>query len=397
MGKLTAALLRGLRTPGKYGDGAGLLLHVVAPDRRYWMFRFERAGRERTMSLGNADLMSLADAREAHRAARVLLDQGVDPLAQREQVKAERSVVTFSKAADAYIDAHKAGWRWRNGEQHWRASVAQYAAPFFGAKPVADVTVEDILRALTPIWTTRSMTAARMRSRLELILDYAKARGWRSGDNPATWRGNLRSLLPPRTKVHTIEHRAALPWREAPALFASLRAAEDGMGALALAFLMLTAARSREVTGCRWEEIDLEQRLWTIPASRTKGHREHRVPLSEPAMDILRHLAGLRTEEPLVFFSAKPGAPLADTTLAAALKRRGQDAITIHGFRSTFRDWAADTGKSGDVAEAALAHVIGNQVARAYQRSDLLDQRRGLMDAWATFLGGGAEIIKLVA
>jgi integrase len=258
--------------------------------------------------------------------------------------------------------------------------------PRFGRKPVGNVAVDDVLRALTPIWTDKNPMAVIVRSRIELVLDYAEARGWRQGENPARWRGKLRHLLPRPGKVHRVEHRPALAWREAPALFATLReASESNMASRCLALLILTVARSSEARGCRWSDIDLNQGLWMIPAARMKSAREHRVPLSEPAVDTLIELAKVRTGD-LVFFGHARGRSVADTTINALLRRLGHHEITVHGFRSCFRDWAADTGKQGDLAEAALAHVVGNAVARAYQRSDLLEARRSLMQAWADFL-----------
>jgi integrase len=317
---------------------------------------------------------------------------GIDPLAAKAQAKAERAAaverkakaVTFDEAADAYIQAHKAAWR-RRSEQLWHNSLAQHVSPHFGRKVVGDVTTEDVLRALTPIWTSKTVTATIVRARIELVLDYAKGRGWRSGENSAVWRGNLRSLLPAPAKVHRAEHRPALAWREAPALMA--RIPDDGsMADRCLKFLVFTACRSGEARGARWSEIDLENAVWAIPASRMKAGKEHRVPLSGPAMAILAELARLRTDDDRVFFSQRQGRRLSDKTLKLPLRRLGYDACSVHGMRSTFRDWAADTGKPADLAEAALAHVVGSAVARAYQRSDLLDARRVLMQQWADYL-----------
>jgi integrase len=403
-GRLTAAAVRGLRAKGKYLDGHGLMLNVVAPDQRYWMFRFKRQGRDRIMSLGNADVMSLAEAREAHRAARVLLDKGINPLDVKQEkaqrAKAQRQkAVTFSAAAEAYIVAHRAGWRGR-GERYWRNSLAVHVMPVFGAKPVGNVGVEDVLKALQPLWTTRTVTATILRSRIELVLDHAKARGWRPADaaNPATWRGNLKSLLPPPAKVHRVSHQAALAWQEAPALLARLCEASDGsMAERCLALVILTVVRNAEARGARWSEIDMAERTWTIPAQRMKGgRREHRVPLSDAAMAILSALDEVRTGD-VVFFGPQ-GRPLSHNTMLDVLRRLGHPGITVHGFRSSFRDWAADTGKPSDLAEAALAHVVGNAVARAYQRSDLLDARRVLMQQWADYLTReAAQVVTLRA
>jgi integrase len=396
MGRLTSAFVRATREPGRYLDGNGLVLHVAAPTRRYFVFRYKRGNRERSMALGNADLITLAEARRLRDEARVMLARGIDPLdaRQKEKVKS-RPAVSFADAVDRYIAAHKAGWRGRT-EEHWSGTLADHVVPVFGHKAVADVSVDDVLRCLTPLWATKTVTAKIMRSRIELVLDYARARGWRDAPNVATWRGNLRSLLPPPSRVHTARHLAALDWHEVPALFDRLRA-DDSMGARCLSFLILTATRSGEARGCRWDELDMEQKVWTIPASRMKAGKEHRVPLCEASLSILSALDEVRTGD-LVFFGHVRGNPLRGATLKAVLRRHDHDAVTVHGFRSTFRDWAADTGRPSDLAEAALAHVVGNAVARAYQRSDLLDARRQLMDAWAAFLTRpAAEVIHIPA
>jgi integrase len=384
MAALTAAVVRGLRAPGKYRDGHGLMLHVVGEGKRYWIFRYQRDGRERTMALGNADVLSLADARRLHTEARALLAKGIDPLAKREQAKAEKApTVSFGEAAERYIMAHRAGWRPR-GEQHWRQSLALHVLPVFGRKPVGQVNVDDVLRALQPIWVSKTSMATIVRSRIELVLDYAKAHGWRSGENPALWRGNLRSLLPPPGKVHRVEHRAALPWQDAPALMKRLREA-PGMAAMALRFIVLTGCRSGEARGATWDEIDPVAGLWSLPAGRMKAGQPHRVPLSDAALELLEPLAGLR-QAALVFFGQARGRPLCDVTLKNLLRRLGHGDITVHGFRSTFRDWCADHGQPADLAEMALAHTVGSAVERSYRRSDVLERRRRLMEAWAAFL-----------
>jgi integrase len=384
MGKLTAAKVQSLRAPGKHIDGHGLALHVAPHGGRYWMFRFKRDGRERTMSLGSADVIGLAEARKLHTEARAMLAKGIDPLAQREQMKAAKAVtVSFAEAALAYIAEHKAGWRGERTAGHWGRSLATHAAPVFGAKSVAEISRDDVRTCLAPIWTVTPEMAGLLRGRIELVLDYAIGRGWRTAENPARWRGGLKMLLPAKAKVHTVEHHAALDWREAPALLAKL-ADDPSMAAAALRFLMLTAARSGEVRGATWGEIDPAAGLWSLPAARTKANRPHRVPLSEPVLELLRGLAEVRNGD-LVFIGQRRGRPLADRTLRLALARLSP-GVTVHGMRSTFRDWCADQRKPFDLAEAALAHVTGNAVVQAYQRSDLLDARRGLMAEWAAFL-----------
>jgi integrase len=400
MGQLTAKTVSGLLAEGRYLDGDGLSLHVKTPGRRYWTFRYQRDGRERVMTFGNADKVTLAKARMKAAQARDKLDQGIDPLEQkqqaREQARAARaeqeSVVTFAQAIDFYIGAHRAGWRGVRSEQSWRASLMRHVVPVFGRKPVGEVTVEDVLKALAPIWTAQAVTAARVRNRIEMVLDYARAHGWRSGENPARWKGGLQPLLPSKAKFHTVKHRVALDWRDAPALMAKL--VPDGtscatrasvtMTERCLAFTLLTATRSAEARGTRWSEIDLQQKVWTIPAPRMKTNEELRVPLSKPAMELLRGV--LRTESPFVFFGKSPGRPVHDVTLLSLVKKLAGDKVTVHGFRSCFADWCAEHGKPFELAEAALGHVFGSAVRRAYARSDLLEQRRTLMEAWAAFL-----------
>jgi integrase len=382
--KLTAAIVRGLRSPGKYTDGRGLFLHVVDADKRYWMFRYQRDGRERVMSLGGADLVALADARRLHTEARALLAKGIDPLDAREAAK-PKPTHTFAEVMEQCIAAHAAGWRGARSIPAWRHSLVAYALPVFGAKLVGEIDLDDVLKVLQPIWITKAVTAARVRNRIETVLDYAKARGWRSGENPAVWCGNLKMLLPARAKFHVVEHRAALPWRDAPAFMVRL-AHETSMAGRCLAFCILTGTRSAEARGAQWDEIELDQQVWTIPASRTKAARQQRVPLSAPAMEIVRSLAAVRTTEPFVFFGQRAGRPLSDHVLLRVLRRLGHGDMTVHGFRSTFRDWCGDTGKSWEAAEMALAHAPSGKVVAAYARSDLLDQRRTLMSEWADFL-----------
>jgi integrase len=383
MGKLTAVTARGLTRPGRYADGQGLFLDVRGGSRA-WVYRFQLAKRERLMSLGSADQISLADARSRHAAARAQVLQGLDPLTlRRREITAERAApASFQEAAEAYIEAHRAGWRGRT-EEFWARSLAAHAFPVFGAKAVGDIGREDVLRCLELIWTKKPPTASIVRHRIELVLDYAIARGWREKANPAQWRSGLKALLPAKTKFHATTHRPALAWAAAPAFMAALMA-EEGMAVRCLAFCILTATRSGEARGAAWDEIDLERATWTIPGSRMKTKKAHTVPLSEAALDLLREAALLRTGD-LVFFSAHRGAPLAGNTLRDLLERL-HTGISVHGFRSTFSTWAADHRQDPTLVETSLAHTVGNAVARAYQRSDLLDARRGLMQQWADFL-----------
>lgn len=392
--KLTAMAVRSMRQPGKYGDGKGLWLVVSTPERRAWVLRFMLRGKSREMTLGGADTVSLAEARARAEDARRLLTQGIDPLEQRQAdrttaAKPVEQVVTFMDAAERYIAQNEAGWRNPKHRQQWRNTIATYVAPVIGAMPVADVATKNVLQVLTPIWTTKPETATRVRGRVEAVLDFARVQGWRDGPNPALWRGHLQLALPSRNKVRAVKHHAALDWREMPAFMTKLRE-RDSMGARALEFAVLTAARSGEVRGATWGEIDLQRAVWSVPAARMKAKREHRVPLSAPAITLLGAVAATRqqgTPDEFVFPGQEARRPLSDMTLTAVLRRMGRGELTAHGFRSSFRDWAADHGEPADIAEAALAHVVGDKTAAAYRRGDLLDRRRGLMDRWAAFCG----------
>jgi integrase len=291
--------------------------------------------------------------------------------------------VQYFRCAENYIADHRSGWRGPRVEYQWRQSLADHAKPL-ATMAVEDITREPVHAVLRPIWSAIPETASRTRSRIELILDYATALGWRSGPNPAMWRGGLKALLPTPGKLHATVHYAALDWREAPALMAAL-AANETMSALCLRFVVLTACRSREARMATWDEIELAQRLWTLPAARTKQGRMHAVPLAEPILELLRGLYAMR-QSALVFPGRGGAQPIADAMMPHTLHRTGFDGCTVHGMRSTFAQWAQDHGHPPDLIEASLAHAVGNVVARSYQRSDVLDLRRGLMDQWAQFL-----------
>lgn len=341
------------------------------------------------MGLGPFPEVTLAKARERAREARELVRSGVDPIQrQREAASALRAAaaaaLTFDDCAASYIKAHEAGWRNVKHAQQWRNTLKTYATPVFGPLLVRDVALPHVLAALEPIWTTKNETASRLRSRIELVLDWATARGLRDGLNPARWRGHLDKLLAKPSKVKKAEHHAALPVGNVGEFMAQLRNVE-GMGARALEFAILTAARSGEVRGAKWGEIDLRAKVWTIPAERMKASKEHRVPLSAQAVALLKGLPRVDAAE-LVFPSPKGGA-LSDMTLTAVTRRMKVDAVP-HGFRSTFRDWVAErTNYPREVAEMALAHTIGDKVEAAYRRGDLFEKRRHLMNEWAEYLG----------
>ncbi len=399
---LTAARVR-TAAPGRYGDGNGLYLLVRSPEARFWLFRYTRAGRMREMGLGRAGsdpgAVTLAEARsragELHKRVRA----GVDPLdakhaetaasrarAQQEAVRA----ITFRSVAEQFIASHEAGWRNPKHRAQWGATLAAYAYPHMGDLPVAEVTTAHVMAALDTIWRTKAETASRVRGRVEAVLDYARARGWRDGANPATWRGHLSELLPSRAKIAPVEHHAALPWPDTAAFMATLRG-QSGVGARALEFAILTAARTGEVLGARWTEIDMQAAVWTVPAARMKAGREHRVPLAPAALSVLREVAVLRTTDKpdaFVFPGGMAARPLSNMAMAMTLRRMGRGDLTAHGFRSTFRDWTAErTDYQREVAEAALAHTLDDKVEAAYRRGDLFEKRRRLMADWAAFCG----------
>jgi integrase len=339
------------------------------------------------MGLGAISAVGLSDARIAAGEARKLLHAGIDPIedkkgqADRARLESARSV-TFKACAEAYVKAHAPGWRNPKHANQWRNTLATYAFPVFGDLLVQSIDTDLVQRVLEPIWTSKTETAGRLRGRIEAVLDWAAARKYRTGENPARWRGHLDKLLPAKSKVQKIEHHPALPYADVGSFIAKLRE-RDGTAARALEFAILTAARTSEVLNARWDEVDLGAKVWTIPAARMKAGREHRVPLSSAAVAVLKsvHVEGAE----LVFPGAKKGNPLSNMALLKLLDRMGRSDLTTHGFRSSFRDWAAErTNFPREVAEAALAHVIRDKTEAAYRRSDLFDRRRKLMEAWAS-------------
>jgi len=392
-GKLNAVRIRNLlkpgTKPGQYGDGAGLYLQVK-PSGASWLFRYKVAGKGRLMGLGPERDVSLAEAREKARDARRLLLDGKDPLAEKRASTAAGAAAagtSFRKVTERYLAAHAAGWRNPKHAAQWRATVATYAHPVLADLPVAAIDTGHVMRVLEPLWQRVPETASRVRGRIEAILDYATARSWRTGENPARWRGHLANLLPKRSKVARVQHHAALPWKEAGAFMAAL-GAEEGAAALALRFTILTAARTGEAIGTRWPEIDFDAAVWTIPGERMKAGRGHRVPLSEPALAILRDMLALRRkDDDPVFPGGRAGKPLSNMAMTMTLRRMQRGETTVHGFRSTFRDWCGEaTGYPAEVAEAALAHVNKDKTEAAYARGDLFEKRRRLMAEWAAFL-----------
>ena len=293
--------------------------------------------------------------------------------------------MTFDQCAEVYISAHEVAWKNEKHRQQWRNTLATYVSPVFGLNPVQEIDSDHILRVIEPIWTKKTETARRLRGRIEVILDWAKVRGYRTGENPARWRGHLSHLLPARTKVRLVKHHAALRYTEIPTFMKELRETE-GTSAAALEFLILSAARTSEVIYARWREVDMKYEAWTVPAERMKAHREHRVPLSPAAIAVLKRAKELKGD--YVFPGSTPATPLSNMALLMTLGRMNRGDITAHGFRSTFRDWAAErTNFPNEVVEAALAHAIENKTEAAYRRTDFFEKRRQLMDAWAEYCG----------
>ena len=377
--------------PGRHADGGGLHLLVKDTGARSWVYRFMLNGKSRDIGLGPAgeDGVTLAKARDARDALRLRVKAGIDPLEEREREAAaalaaaqaaEIARISFKAVAEAYIGTNEGSWRNDKHRQQWKNTLATYVYPVVGELPVAEVGTAHVLKILEPIWKAKPETASRVRGRIETILDAAKARGYRDGENPARWRGHIAQILPARSKL-TRGHHKAMPYEVIPAFTADLQK-RKAVAALALEFTILTAARTGEVIGAKWDEVDFEKAVWTIPASRMKAGKEHRVPLSPRAVAILKQTKELRKEW---LFPAVRGGKLSGMAMTMLL-RRMDVSVTVHGFRSGFRDWAAEcTGYAHEVAEMALAHTIESAVERAYRRGDLFDKRRRLMDDWANY------------
>ena len=394
---LTVLEVKALVKPGVYRVSRNLYLQVacrtgptteVGPGSqasagsRSWLFRYMLRGQARYQGLGSCELVTLAEARQKALGGRRLIAGGIDPLAERRSAKAKP--VTFADCAERYIAAHAPGWRNPKHRAQWTATLATYANPVIGQLPVGAIDTAAVMQVLEPIWATKPETASRVRGRIEAILDWATSCGHRQGDNPARWRGHLQRLLPARSKVAPVEHHAAMAYTDMPVFMAQLHD-QAGTGARCLELVILTAARTGEAIGARWEEIDLKARTWTVPASRMKGGKQHVVPLSEPAIALL---TALPRSGDLVFEGARTGKPISNMAMMMLLRRMGHGNLTVHGFRSGFRDWAAETtAHANHVVEMALAHTVGNGVEAAYRRGDLLEKRRQLMADWAAFCG----------
>ena len=382
--RLTARSVATLKKPGRHADGAGLYLVVDKSGAKRWAFLFRQSGRLREMGLGGVNAVSLSDARSKAQEIRGQIAEGLDPIAEkRKSAQADLIIPAFGKFALEFLDSIESGFRNAKHRKQWRITLTEYAKPI-ASTPIDQVTTDQVLAILSPIWLTKHETASRLRGRIERVLDAAKAKGLRTGENPARWRGHLSLLLPKKPSLQR-GHHAALPYRDAPDFFVTLRE-NDSVSSLGLQFLILTAARTSEVCEARWEEFDLENKVWSLPAERMKAGRPHRATLSDPAYSIIIKMKAA-VSCPYVFPGNMPTKPLSNMAMSMLLRRMKRDDITVHGFRSTFRDWAAEqTHHPREIAEAALAHVVGDATERAYRRGDALEKRRALLDDWADYL-----------
>jgi integrase len=390
MKQLTAMAVSKMKEPGLYADGGGLYLRVGPTGAKSWIFRYMRNRHRRDMGLGPEHAISLADARLKAEELRKQLVEDQDPLQMRDDQRLARKLeaaktVTFKECAEDYIKAHAPGWRNAKHGDQWRNTLATYTYPIIGDLPVQSIDTGLVLKVISPIWESKTETATRVRGRMESILGWATVRSYRSGDNPARWKGHLDHLLPRRAKVQKVEHHPALPVEQMGSFMAALRK-QDGIAAKGLELLILTATRTGEVMAARWAEFDLEKKLWTIPPERMKAGKEHRVPLSKAALSVLTAMKKADLSEEFVFPGTRPKKPLSNMAFLQLLKRMKRGDLTSHGFRSTFRDWAAErTNYPREVAEMALAHVVSDKVEAAYRRGDLLEKRYRLMEDWAKF------------
>jgi integrase len=387
--RLSARSVASKNKRGRYADGGGLYLQVSDNEAKSWLFRFMLNGKSRQMGLGSLHTISLSEARDEALLCRKQLRDNVDPIEARKlkrgQVQLDAAaVMTFKACAEKYISSHSAAWKSVKHTSQWQRTLVTYVYPVFGDLPVQFVDTGMVTKVIEPIWVTKTETASRIRGRIESILDWATARKYRTGENPARWKGHLDNLLPMRSKVQKIKHHAALPYPEIGKFMVSLRQ-KDAVSASGLEFLILTAARTGEVMGATWDEIDFDNSMWAIPSERMKNGKGHRVPLSTAAIEVLRKMKK-NAESKFVFPGSKNNKPLSNMAFLQLLKRMGRHDLTAHGFRSTFRDWVAErTNYPNEVAEMALAHTVGDKVEAAYRRGDMFDKRRNLSEDWCGF------------
>ena len=391
--RLTAKAVEKIKNPGYYPDGDGLYLQVSASLTKSWVFIYTLNGRTREKGVGRYPVISLVKARGKRDAARELLADGMDPIDHGDALRAQQALqkantLSFEKCATKMIDSHMAGWKNPKHIQQWKNTLTAYAGPVIGKMPVQEVDTPDIMRVLEPIWTSKTETASRLRGRIEQVLDWAKVHKYRTGENPARWRGHLDKLLPKKSKVHTVEHHPALPYAKINQFTAALRQ-RPGIAARAVEFAILTALRSGEVRAAKPAEFDLDAALWTVPAETMKMKRAHRVPLTPRAVEIIRERLKADPDAEYLFPNSRNGKPLSDSALNSVLRRMGiqKGEAVVHGFRSTFRDWAAEqTNYSRELAEFALAHKLPDRVEAAYLRSDMFEKRRKLMRDWQRYI-----------
>lgn len=394
--KLKARTVETASTTGLYGDGGGLYLQISSAGVKSWLFRYMRNSKAHGMGLGPLHTVSLAEARNKAHACRAMLLAGIEPLDAKEsdrkaQLAAASKSKTFEQCASDYIDANKAGWKNAKHRDQWENTLTKYAYPFVGSMSVASIEVGNVIDILKPIWTTKLETASRVRGRIESILGWAIAHGYRTGDNPARWRGHLDKLLPKQSAIAKVRHHPALPYAEICDFIKKLRM-ETSISAAAMEFLILTATRTSEAIEASFQEIDLNSGVWTIPSGRMKAGRAHRVPLSLPALAIVKRMKTLSRGK-YVFPGRQTDKHLSNMALLQLLERMGRDDITSHGFRSTFRDWSAEcTNHPREICESALAHTIKDKTEAAYQRGDLFQKRARLMADWANYCEGAESI-----
>jgi integrase len=397
--KLTAVAVAKRAKPGRVSDGGGLYLNVLSATSKSWLFMWAVKGKRREMGLGPFPAITLKAAREKATEYRAMVAEGLDPIAERNR----RLAKTFGECADLYIASMEGSWKNEKHKYQWRQTLTSYCTTI-RARPIASISTEDVLGVLNPIWTTKAETASRLRNRLELVLDFARAKGWRDGENPARWRGHLKNLLPAPRRRDAVKHLPAMAYDDVPAFLTRLRT-HEAMAARALEFTILTACRTGEALGATWAEIDLDKALWTVPGERMKANQQHIVPLSPAAIALLKPLKEAAHskfvfpgQKALVHKGRPLGlGPLSNMAMEMLLRRMKVTDFTVHGFRSSFRDWCGDrTEFPREVAEQALAHKVGDSVEQAYRRSSAIEKRRRLMEAWAEHCEGAADA-KVVA
>jgi integrase len=382
---LTKVKVETLSKPGKYIDANGLYLTIAKSLSKSWIYRYQINGKRREMGLGPCIQVSLKEAREKAGDARKTQNQGLDPKIERDKLKPTSDAMTFDQCAEAYISSHESSWRNAKHVSQWRNTLKTYATPIIGSLPVDQVDTSLVMQIIEPIWKTKTETATRVRGRIESVISWAMVKDYHPGPNPALWRGHIDQLLPKRSKIQPVKHHTSMPYNEIQAFMGKLQA-KDSVSAKALELTIFTAVRTSEALNAKWNEIDFDNRLWTIPAERMKASREHRVPLSNQAITLLENLS--RTNDYL--FSVREDKPMSNMAMLTFLKKQmNQPTLTVHGFRSTFRDWAAEVSTfPRELAESALAHVLSDKTEAAYQRGDLLSKRRAMIQSWCDFCLG---------